>query len=74
MERWICIKKLEKNVEGIKVTAYPGSIWLCEDRAWWNGENVLVNENKPEWEIKISDYVLELCFKPLISKVKNHEA
>ena len=33
-------------------------------RAYWNGENVLTNEKRPEWQIVVSDYLLNLCFKP----------
>lgn len=69
--RVICIKRLEKNVDGKLITAYPGSIWVLENSSYWAGENVLTNENKPEWRITVSDYVYELCFKPLVSK---HEA
>lgn len=70
IERFICIKKLEKTIEGKTIVAFPGSIWSMSQRAYWNGENVLTNEKRPEWQIVVSDYLLNLCFKPTIRELK----
>ena len=66
MNRYICIRKLEKNVNGETITAFPGSYWLMKEKSYWEGRNILINEYKPEWEIEVSDYVLELCFKSTV--------
>lgn len=63
-ERYICIRKLEQVVDGKLITAFPGSYWLMEQRTYWTGKNILVNEHKEEWVLDLSDYLLELCFKP----------
>ena len=62
-ERYICIRKLEQVVDGKLITAFPSSYWLMEQRTYWTGKNILVNEYKEEWVIEVSDYILELCFK-----------
>ena len=66
MDRYICIKKLEKSIDGGVITAFPGSIWIMKPKSYWNGENALTNEKRPEWQINVSDYILELCFKPMV--------
>lgn len=63
-ERYICIKKLEKVVDNRLITAFPGSYWLMEPKTYWNGQNILINEHKENLIIEVSDYLLELCFKP----------
>lgn len=62
-ERYICIRKLEQVVDDKLITAFPGSYWLMEQRTYWTGKNILVNEYKEGWVLDVSDYILELCFK-----------
>ena len=61
--RLVCIKKLETNVEGEMVTVEPGSYWLMNEPVMWQSEFILWNEDFPEEQIVLSEYVLRLCFK-----------
>ena len=62
-KRYICIRKLEKNIDGKIVTAFPGSYWIANEKTYWYDENVLTNEYKPEMVIEVDEYLLALCFK-----------